>query len=287
LNILEIKNVNIYYCGKEVLREINIDVKKNEILCIMGPSGCGKSTLLSLINGFLTENGGEYTGDVILKGKNIRSMKPLQLRRSISTLFQDSKPFPLSIENNILYPIEFYEGKVKNRKERISNYLKDVNLYNEVKDDFKMSALKLSGGQKQRLCIARMLTTEPDILIFDEPCSSLDMENTLIIEKLIKRLSEKYTVILTTHNEEQAKELLAYYAKTERKEDGLYNYKHLPYRLFAEIQKAHTSVGWISMDHSSDYTELGMYGPGSEKLKPFMRNTDMHKFLLEVAEVSL
>ena len=86
-------------------------------------------------------------------------------------------------------------------------------------------------------------------------------------------------------NEEQAKELLGYYAKTERKEDGLYNYKHLPYRLFAEIQKAHTSVGWISMDHSSDYTELAMYGPGSERLKPFMRNTDMHNFLLEVAEV--
>ena len=86
-------------------------------------------------------------------------------------------------------------------------------------------------------------------------------------------------------NEEQAKELLGYYAKTERKEDGLYNYKHLPYRLFAEIQKAHTSVGWISMDHSSDYTELGMYGPGSEHLKPFMRNTDIHNFLLDVAEV--
>ena len=87
-------------------------------------------------------------------------------------------------------------------------------------------------------------------------------------------------------NEEQAKELLGYYAKTERKEDGLYNYKHLPYRLFAEIQKTHTSVGWISMDHSSDYTELAMYGPGSEKLTPFMRNTDMHNFLLDAAEVS-
>ena len=207
MNILEIKDVSIYYNGKEILKNINIDVKENEILCIMGPSGCGKSTLLSLINGFLKENGGEYTGDVILKGENIKSMKLLQLRRSVSTLFQDSKPFPLSIENNILYPIEFYEGKIKNRKERISQYLKDVNLYNEVKNDFKMSALKLSGGQKQRLCIARMLTTDPHILIFDEPCSSLDKENTLIIENLIKRLAEKYTVILTTHNVEQAERI--------------------------------------------------------------------------------
>ncbi len=207
MNILEIKDVSIYYNGKEILKNININVKENEILCIMGPSGCGKSTLLSLINGFLKENGGEYTGDVILKEKNIKSMKLLQLRRSVSTLFQDSKPFPLSIENNILYPIEFYEGKVKNRKERISQYLKDVNLYNEVKNDFKMSALKLSGGQKQRLCIARMLTTDPHILIFDEPCSSLDKENTLIIENLIKRLAEKYTVILTTHNVEQAERI--------------------------------------------------------------------------------
>ena len=207
MNILEIKDVSIYYNGKEILKNINIDVKENEILCIMGPSGCGKSTLLSLINGFLKENGGEYTGDVILKGKNIKSMKLLQLRRSVSTLFQDSKPFPLSIEKNILYPIEFYEGKIKNRKERISQYLKDVNLYNEVKNDFKMSALKLSGGQKQRLCIARMLTTDPHILIFDEPCSSLDKENTLIIENLIKRLAEKYTVILTTHNVEQAERI--------------------------------------------------------------------------------
>lgn len=113
MNILEIKNVNIYYGGKEILRDMSIDVKKNEILCIIESSGCGKSTLLSLINGFLTENGGEYTEDVILNGKNIRSMKPLQLRIIISTLFQDSRPFPLSIENNILYPIEFYEGKVK------------------------------------------------------------------------------------------------------------------------------------------------------------------------------
>ena len=203
MNILEIKNISISYDNKEILKNININVKKNEILCIMGQSGCGKSTLLSLINGFLEENGGKYKGEVILNGQNIKSMNLLNLRRKVSTLFQDSKPFPLSIENNILYPIEFYEGKIKDKKERVEKYLKDVNLYNEVKD-LKMSAVKLSGGQKQRLCIARMLTTNPDILIFDEPCSSLDEENSLIIENLIKKLSGKYTIILTTHNPEQA-----------------------------------------------------------------------------------
>lgn len=204
MNILEIKNISISYDNKEILKNININVKKNEILCIMGQSGCGKSTLLSLINGFLEENGGKYKGEVILNGQNIKSMNLLNLRRKVSTLFQDSKPFPLSIENNILYPIEFYEGKIKDKKERVEKYLKDVNLYNEVKDNLKMSAVKLSGGQKQRLCIARMLTTNPDILIFDEPCSSLDEENSLIIENLIKKLSGKYTIILTTHNPEQA-----------------------------------------------------------------------------------
>ena len=204
MNILEIKDISISYDNKEILKNININVKKNEILCIMGQSGCGKSTLLSLINGFLEKNGGKYTGDVFLNGQNIKSIKLLNLRRKVSTLFQDSKPFPLSIESNILYPIEFYEGKIKDKKERVEKYLKDVNLYNEVKDNLKMSAVKLAGEQKQRLCIARMLTTNPDILIFDEPCSSLDEENSLIIENLIKKLSGKYTIILTTHNLEQA-----------------------------------------------------------------------------------
>ena len=207
MNILEIKNISIKYGNKEILKDININVKKNEILCIMGQSGCGKSTLLSLINGFLSENGGEYTGEIFLKGKNMKSMKLFEIRRSISTLFQDSQPFPLSVESNILYPIEFYEGKIKDRKERVIKYLKDVNLYNELKNDLKMPAIKLSGGQKQRLCIARMMTTDPDILIFDEPCSSLDIENSMIIENLIKKLSQKYTVILTTHNLEQADRL--------------------------------------------------------------------------------
>ena len=207
MNILEIRDVSIRYGNREILRDINIDIVKKEVLCIMGQSGCGKSTLLSLINGFLKENGGEYTGEVLFKGKDMKSMKLIDIRRSISTLFQDSQPFPLSVEKNILYPIEFYEGKVKDRKERVEKYLKAVNLYEELKDNLRMPAVNLSGGQKQRLCIARMLTMNPDILSFDEPCSSLDIENTMIIEGLIKELSEKYTVIFTTHNNEQAERM--------------------------------------------------------------------------------
>lgn len=207
MNILELKKINIYYGNEEILNNFNLEVKKNEILCIMGPSGCGKSTLLSLINGFLEENNGRYSGEIFLNGINIKKLKKIDIRKKISTLFQDSIPFPLSIEKNILYSIEFYNNKIDNKDDVVKKYLQLVNLYEEIKDKLKKNASILSGGQKQRLCIARMLTTNPEILIFDEPCSSLDIKNSLIIENLIKKLSEKYTIIMTTHSEEQAKRI--------------------------------------------------------------------------------
>lgn len=207
MNILEIRNLSIFYKEKEILKNVNLDIKENEIICIMGSSGSGKSTLLSCLNGFLVENGGNYTGDVFFKGKNIRDIKPIDLKRKMSTLFQDSKPFDFSIEKNLTYAMEFYEGKIKNKKERVKNLLESVNLYDEVKDNLNISPYKLSGGQRQRLCIARMLTTCPEVLIFDEPCSSLDEKNSIIIEELIKNLSKKYTVIISTHNEKQAERL--------------------------------------------------------------------------------
>ena len=207
MNILEIRNLSIFYKEKEILKNVNLDIKENEIICIMGSSGSGKSTLLSCLNGFLVENGGNYTGDVFLKGKNIRDIKPIDLKRKMSTLFQDSKPFDFSIEKNLTYAMEFYEGKIKNKKERVKNLLESVNLYDEVKDNLNISPYKLSGGQRQRLCIARMLTTCPEVLIFDEPCSSLDEKNSIIIESLIKELSKKYTIIISTHNEKQAERL--------------------------------------------------------------------------------
>ena len=217
MNILEIKNLSIFYKEKIILEDVNLDIKENEIICIMGSSGSGKSTLLSCLNGFLTENGGNYTGDIFFRGENIKNIKPIELKRKISTLFQDSKPFDFSIEKNITYAMEFYEGKVKNKKEKVKNLLESVNLYDEVKDNLSLSPSKLSGGQRQRLCIARMLTTCPEVLIFDEPCSSLDEKNSIIIESLIKELSKKYTIIISTHNEKQANRLADRIIRIENK----------------------------------------------------------------------
>ena len=217
MNILEIKNLSIFYEEKSILEDVNLDIKENEIICIMGSSGSGKSTLLSCLNGFLIENGGSYTGDVFFRGENIKNIKSIELKRKISTLFQDSKPFDFSIEKNITYAMEFYEGKIKNKKEKVKNLLESVNLYDEVKDNLSLSPSKLSGGQRQRLCIARMLTTCPEVLIFDEPCSSLDEKNSIIIESLIKELSKKYTIIISTHNEKQANRLADRIIRIENK----------------------------------------------------------------------
>ncbi|WP_314938922.1 phosphate ABC transporter ATP-binding protein [Parvimonas micra] len=217
MNILEIKNLSIFYEEKSILEDVNLDIKENEIICIMGSSGSGKSTLLSCLNGFLIENGGSYTGDVFFRGENIKNIKSIELKRKISTLFQDSKPFDFSIEKNITYAMEFYEGKIKNKKEKVKNLLESVNLYDEVKDNLSLSPSKLSGGQRQRLCIARMLTTCPEVLIFDEPCSSLDENNSIIIESLIKELSKKYTIIISTHNEKQANRLADRIIRIENK----------------------------------------------------------------------
>lgn len=217
MNILQIKNLNISYKEKLILKDVNIDIKEREILCIMGASGSGKSTFLSSLNGFLDEIKGSFSGEILYKGKNITEIKKVDLRKNIATLFQDSTVFPFSIEKNLTYPMEFFEGKIKNKDEKIKELLKSVNLYDEIKDSLKMNANKLSGGQKQRLCIARMLTTNPEILIFDEPCSSLDENNTLFIEKLLKELKEKYTIILSTHNFNQAKRIADRILKIENK----------------------------------------------------------------------
>ncbi|OUT10673.1 phosphate ABC transporter ATP-binding protein [Campylobacter concisus] len=205
-DILNIKDLSIFYQDNEILKDLNLSVAENEIICLMGSSGCGKSTFLSALNGFLEQKGGRYSGEILFKGENIKDKGEIWLRRKLAILFQDATLFPFSVKRNLTYAMEFYEGSIKDKQKRVEELLKSVNLLGEI-NDLDMPANKLSGGQKQRLCIARMLTTKPEVLMLDEPCSSLDMKNVLIIEELLKSLSQRYTIIITTHNEEQAKRL--------------------------------------------------------------------------------
>ena len=205
-DILNIKDLSIFYQENEILKDLNLNIAQNEIICLMGSSGCGKSTFLSALNGFLEQKGGRYSGEILFKGENIKDKDEIWLRRKLAILFQDATLFPFSVERNLTYAMEFYEGSIKDKQKRVEELLKSVNLLDEI-NDLDMPASKLSGGQKQRLCIARMLTTKPEVLMLDEPCSSLDMKNVLIVEELLKSLSQRYTIIITTHNEEQAKRL--------------------------------------------------------------------------------
>ena len=205
-DILNIKDLSIFYQDNEILKDLNLNVAQNEIICLMGSSGCGKSTFLSALNGFLEQKGGRYSGEILFKGENIKTKDEIWLRRKLAILFQDATLFPFSVERNLTYAMEFYEGSIKDKQKRVEELLKSVNLLGEI-SDLDMPASKLSGGQKQRLCIARMLTTKPEVLMLDEPCSSLDMKNVLIVEELLRSLSQRYTIIITTHNEEQAKRL--------------------------------------------------------------------------------
>ena len=206
LDILNIKDLSIFYQDNEILKDLNLNVAENEIICLMGSSGCGKSTFLSALNGFLEQKGGRYSGEILFKGENIKDKGEIWLRRKLAILFQDATLFPFSVERNLTYAMEFYEGSIKDKQKRVEELLKSVNLLDEI-NGLDMPASKLPGGEKQRLCIARMLTTKPEVLMLDEPCSSLDMKNVLIVDELLKSLSQRYTIIIITHNEEQAKRL--------------------------------------------------------------------------------
>jgi len=211
MNIIELANLNAFYGNKKVLNNINMKIKKNKITAIIGPSGCGKSTLLAVLNRMIEENGGSIEGKVIFNEKDILNYSKNELRRKVGIVFQKPSPFPLSIYGNLAYAPLYYGVKDKKLlNDIVENKLKVSGLYEEVKDDFKMSALELSGGQQQRLCIARALTVEPDVLLMDEPCSALDVKNTTNIEDMLLNLLDDYTIIIVTHNLFQAKRISDY-----------------------------------------------------------------------------
>ena len=207
--ILEVKNFSVSYDDKKILKNINMYIDRNKITAIIGPSGCGKSTFLKSLNMMITEEKGAKTfGDIFFEGKNIKDFEVENLRKNIGLVFQTPTPFPFSIYKNMTYAPIYYGIKDKNQLDNlVKEKLKLAGLYDEIKDEINKSALSLSGGQQQRLCIARELTVEPEVLLLDEPCSALDIQNTIKIEEMLKNLSKSYTIIIVTHNLAQAKRI--------------------------------------------------------------------------------
>lgn len=208
-NIIETDALCVSYGNRKVLDNISYGFKKNKITAILGSSGCGKTTLLHALNDIISEEEKvKLSGDIRLEGRSVYSMQKESLRKEVGLVFQTPVVFPMSIYKNMSYALNYHSTHSKKEIEDIiKEKLEFAGFYDEVKDKLKKSALKLSGGQKQRLCIARALTIEPKVLLLDEPCSALDIENTLLIEKLLSSLSENISIIIVTHNIEQAKRI--------------------------------------------------------------------------------
>ena len=204
---MTIHDMNLFYGDFQALKNINLDVPENRITAFIGPSGCGKSTLIKSLNRMndLVE-GCRITGDIRLDGQDIYGDIDINnLRKRVGMVFQKPNPFPMSIYDNIAYGPRTHGVRSKVRLDEIvENSLKGAAIWDEVKDRLKTSALGLSGGQQQRLCIARALAVEPEVLLMDEPTSALDPISTANIEDLAAELKNKYTIVMVTHNMQQA-----------------------------------------------------------------------------------
>jgi len=212
---IKINDVNIWYGEKQVLKDVFLDIPKNSIFAFIGPSGCGKTTLLKSINrmnDFIPAF--RLMGKITLGDRDIYAdKKPEQLRKEIGMVFQQPNPLPISIMQNMTLPLtEHYKGSHAKFKDIAVEKIKSCALYDELKEKLDKSALLLSGGQQQRLCIARSLVLEPAVILFDEPCSALDPISTGKIEDLIMVLKKERTIIIVTHNMEQARRISDYIA---------------------------------------------------------------------------
>jgi phosphate transport system ATP-binding protein len=205
---LETKKANVFYGTNQVIKEVDIQIQKNSVTAFIGPSGCGKSTFLRLFNRM-----NDYIevfrkeGDILINGQDIydKSVKVEELRKMVGMVFQKPNPFPKTIFENVAFGLKIQGIKDKTiLEEAVVSSLKQSALWDEVKDDLNKSALALSGGQQQRLCIARTLAVKPSVLLMDEPASALDPISTAKIEELIHQLKEHYTIVIVTHNMQQA-----------------------------------------------------------------------------------
>jgi phosphate transport system ATP-binding protein len=214
--IIRVENIDFYYGDKHALKSISIDIAEKKVTAFIGPSGCGKTTLLRCLNRMndLILNT-KVTGTINLDGKNIYdpSLDVIELRRRVGMIFQKWNPFPKSIYENVVYGLRIVG--ISNRHyldEVVEKSLRQAALWDEVKDNLNKSAADLSGGQQQRLCIARAIAVEPEIILMDEPCSALDPISTAKIEELIHELKDTFTIVIVTHNMQQAARVSDYTA---------------------------------------------------------------------------
>jgi phosphate transport system ATP-binding protein len=205
---LSVKDVNLYYGDFQALRDITLEIPSCAITAIIGPSGCGKSSFIRLLNRMNDIiNGVRVEGNILLDNIPIydRSIDVVDLRKRVGMVFQKPNPFPMSVFDNIAFgPRQHGKNNRREIQEIVERSLHQAALWDEVKDKLEQSALALSGGQQQRLCIARVLAVEPEVILMDEPCSALDPVATLRIEELMKKLAKDYTIVIVTHNMQQA-----------------------------------------------------------------------------------
>jgi phosphate transport system ATP-binding protein len=211
---METRRLNVFYGLTHALKEISVKIADRHVTALMGPSGCGKSTFIRALNRMhdVTPDA-RVTGEVLLDGENIYTPETdaVRLRRRVGMVFQRANPFPKSIFDNVAYGLQLQKGHRRaDIVERVEQSLRDAALWEEVQDRLKQTALRLSGGQQQRLCIARALAVEPEVLLMDEPCSALDPLATQKIEELIDTLKRKYTIVIVTHNLQQAARVSQY-----------------------------------------------------------------------------
>ena len=211
-----VQSLNLHYGTKHALKHVSMKISGRSVTAFIGPSGCGKSTFLRCLNRMNDHiEGVRIDGKVLLDGEDIydRRVDTTLLRKKVGMVFQQPNPFPMSIYDNIAYGPRLHGTKSKQELDRIvEEALKGAAIHEEVKDRLKKSALDLSGGQQQRLCIARALAVQPEVLLMDEPTSALDPVSTVKVEELVKGLKEKYTVIIVTHNMQQAARVSDYTA---------------------------------------------------------------------------
>ncbi|WP_460194001.1 phosphate ABC transporter ATP-binding protein PstB [Thermosynechococcus sp. FA-CM-4201] len=204
--VLQVQNASIFYGSFRAVRDVTMDIYANEVTALIGPSGCGKSTLLRCFNRMNDlVPGARVEGKITYHGKDLYApeVDPVEVRRRIGMVFQKPNPFPKSIYDNVVFGarVNKYKGDLD---ELVETSLRQAALWDEVKDKLKESGLSLSGGQQQRLCIARTIATKPEVILMDEPCSALDPISTLKVEELIHELKQNYTIVIVTHNMQQA-----------------------------------------------------------------------------------